>query len=306
MEFLYGVALVFAIILVVAYFIYTQFVIVESEHVWIVERLGKDRVLEEGVNRFIPFLDNKVEVVDMREFKIDPPEEDIVTKDNISIQIDAIASVRIIDPLKAIKEVRDYEGNVKNLISTSVLSVMGGMALQEIQGNIDSLTTKMKKRIEEDSLRWGIEVINVRVERIVLPKTIRDAMNKKIEAENEGAANIAKAKADAEAKRIESEGKHKVMELHAQSEQYMIEKRAEATHKVIKNLKELMPNLSNEKIMSFLTSSSYIESMKALSSSDNSKFVLYPSDVRNPMDKVMSSEYMSQAMEASRNTAKAE
>ncbi len=306
MEFLYGVGLVFAIILVVAYLVYTQFVIVESEHVWIVERLGKDRVLEEGVNRFIPFLDNKVAVVDMREFRVDPPEEDIVTKDNISIKIDAIASVRIIDPLKAMKEVQDYEGNVKNLISTSVLSVMGGMELQEIQGNIATLTGEMKKIIEKDSLRWGIEVVNVRVERVVLPDSIKNAMNKKIEAENEGAARIAKAKADAEAKRIESEGKHKVMELQAQSEQYMIEKRAEATHKVIKNLKELMPNLSNEKIMNFLTSSSYIDSMKALSSSENSKFVLYPSDVRNPMDKVMSSEYMSQAMEATRKPAKAE
>jgi len=306
MEFLYGVALVFAVILVLAYFVYSQFVIVESEHVWIVDRLGKDRVLGEGLNRFIPFLDKRTAIVDMREFRIDPPEEDIVTKDNISIRIDAIASVRIVDPLKAINEVQDYQGNVKNLISTSVLSVMGGMELQEIQGNIDTLTKEMKKRVEQDSLRWGIEVVNVRVERIVLPESIKKAMSKKVEAENEGQASITKAKADAEANRIESEGKHKVMELHAQSEQYMIEKRAEATHKVIKNLKELMPNLSNEKIMNFLTSSSYIDSMKALSSSENSKFVLYPSDVRNPMDKVMSSEYMSQAMESTRKPARAE
>jgi len=296
MEFLYGVALIFAIILGIAYFIYSQFVIVESEQVWIVDRLGKDRVLHEGVNRFIPILDKKTAVVDMREFRIDPPEEDIVTKDNISIKIDAIASVRIVDPLKAVKEVQDYKGNVKNLVSTSVLSVMGGMELQEIQSKIDDLTKQMVAKIEEDSLRWGIKVINIRIERIVLPDTIKTAMNKKVEAENEGEANIKKATADAEASRIEAENKHKVMELHAQSEQYMIEKRAEATHKVIKNLKELMPNMSDEKIMDFLRSTSYIDSMKELSSSDNSKFILYPSDVQNPMDKIMSAEYMSQAM----------
>jgi regulator of protease activity HflC (stomatin/prohibitin superfamily) len=305
MEFLYSVAIVFAIILVIAYFLYSQFEIVESEHVWIVDRLGKDRVLKEGINRFIPILDKKVAIVDMREFRIDPPEEDIVTKDNISIKIDAIASVKIIDPLKAIKEVQDYEGNVKNLISTSVLSVMGGMELQEIQANVDELTKQMAKRVEEDSLRWGIKVINVRIERVILPESIKIAMSKKIEAENEGAAKIKSAEAKSKADEIEAKSQHKVMALHAQSEQYMIEKRSEATYKAIKNLKELMPDISDEKIMNFLTSSSYIDSMKALSSSENSKFVLYPSDVRNPMDKIMSSEYMSQSMNSIK-TAKAE
>jgi regulator of protease activity HflC (stomatin/prohibitin superfamily) len=305
MEFLYSVAIVSAIILVIAYFLYTQFEIVESEHVWIVDRLGKDRVLKEGINRFIPILDKVVAVVDMREFRIDPPEEDIVTKDNISIKIDAIASVKVIDPLKAIKEVQDYEGNIKNLISTSVLSVMGGMELQEIQANVDNLTTQMIKQVEKDSLRWGIKIINVRIERVVLPDSIKTAMNKKVEAENEGAAKIKSAEAKSKADEIEAESQHKVMALHAQSEQYMIEKRSEATYKAIKNLKELMPNISDEKIMNFLTSTSYIDSMKALSSSENSKFVLYPSDVQNPMDKIMSSEYMSQAMN-NMKTAKAE
>ena len=67
-----------------------------------------------------------------------------------------------------------------------------------------------------------------------------------------------------------------------------------------------MPNISDEKIMNFLTSTSYIDSMRALSSSDNSKFVVYPSEIKNSMDQMMGTEYLSQAMDANKKTAKAE
>jgi hypothetical protein len=83
--------------------------------------------------------------------------------------------------------------------------------------------------------------------------------------------------------------------MHADSEKILIEKRAEATHKVIKDLKNLMPDLSDESIMQFLTKTAYIDSMKELSSSNNSKFVLYPTDVQQPMQKVMNAEYMSRS-----------
>ncbi len=121
------------------------------------------------------------------------------------------------------------------------------------------------------------------------PKSVVDAMEKEIAAERERRALILKA-----------EGEHKVAELHADSERLLIEKRAEATGKVIKNLKNLMPNISDEKIMEFLTKTSYINSMKELSSSENSKFVIYPSEMQNgasAMDQVMSAEYMSKAMD---------
>ncbi|HHB94741.1 MAG TPA: SPFH/Band 7/PHB domain protein, partial [Campylobacterales bacterium] len=131
----------------------------------------------------------------------------------------------------------------------------------------------------------GIKVENVRIENMKPPKSVVDAMEKEISAEREQRAAILKA-----------EGEHKVAELHADSERLLIEKRAEATHKVIKDLKSLMPDISDQNIMEFLTKTSYIDSMRELSSSANSKFVLYPSEVQKPMDKVMSAEYMSKAM----------
>jgi len=286
MEFLYSVLIVFVIILVIAYLLYTQFVVVESETEWIVDRLGKDRVLKEGVNRFIPILDKKEAVVDMREEEVDPPAQEIITKDNIKLEIDVIASIRVVDSLKAVKSVKDYKKAVKSAIAASVFSTLGNKNMEDIQKNVDIITQEIKNHTEKESItRWGIKVENVRIENIKPPKAIIDSMEKEIAAEREQRASILKA-----------EGEHKVAELHADSERLLIEKRAEATHKVIKDLKSLMPNISDQNIMEFLTKTSYIDSMRELSSSANSKFVLYPSEVQKPMDKVMSAEYMSQAM----------
>jgi regulator of protease activity HflC (stomatin/prohibitin superfamily) len=287
MEFIYSVLVVFIIILIIGYFVYTQFVVVESETEWIVDRLGKDRVLKEGVNRFIPILDKREAIVDMREEEIDPPAQEIITSDNVKLVIDVIASIRVIDSMKAIKSVKDYKKAVMSAISASVFSTLGNKNLEEIQKNVDAITKEIKEHTQKESMqRWGVKIETVRIENMKQPKAIIDSMEKEIAAEREQRAAILKA-----------EGEHKVAELNADSERLLIEKRAEATHKVIKDLKTLMPNISDEKIMEFLTKTSYIDSMRELSSSENSKFVVYPSEMQNSaLEKVMSAEYMSKAM----------
>jgi len=286
MEFLYSVLVVFIILMVIGFFIYSQVVVVESETEWIVDRLGKDRVLKEGVNRFIPFLDKREAIVDLREEESNPPAQEIITKDNIKLEIDVIASVRVIDSLKAIKTIKDYTKAVETSIGASVFSILGNMNLEDIQKNVDLITKQIRVHTEKETMRWGIKVEKVLIENMKPPKSVVDAMEKEISAEREQKASILKA-----------QGEHRVAELHADSERLLIEKRAEATHKVIKDLKSLMPNISDEKIMEFLTKTSYIDSMRELSSSENSKFVVYPAEMQNSaMDKLMSAEYMSKAM----------
>jgi regulator of protease activity HflC (stomatin/prohibitin superfamily) len=258
-------------------------IIVESQKALIIDnRLGKDRVITEGINRYIPGIEVVVGELTLKEHTIDPDPQEIITKDNIKIEVDMIASVKIINPLDAVMEVDNYEKAVKSLVVTSVLNRLGQMELVEIQTQIDAISKEIITHMHEDSKRWGVQIIQVKFESITPPPSIISAMEKEIVAEKEKKAAILKA-----------EGDHKVHELHADAERVLIEKRAEATHKVIKELKELMPNLSDETIMQFLTKTAYIDSMKELSSSSNSKFVLYPTDVQQPMEKIMNAEYMS-------------
>lgn len=258
-------------------------IIVDSQKALVLDnRLGADRVITEGINRYIPFgVEVVVGEVSLKEQPIDPPDQTIITKDNIELNVDMIATIKIVDPTKAVMNVEDYNASVKSLVMSSTLNQLGQMNLADIQKQQDELSKKIRDHMQVDCRRWGIEVILVKFESIAPPESIREAMQQEIVAEKETRAAILKA-----------EGDHKVHELHADGERVLIEKRAEATHKVIKDLKELMPDLSDEKIMQFLTKTAYIDSMRELSSSANSKFVLYPTDVQQPMEKIMNAEYM--------------
>jgi len=191
--------------------------------------------------------------------------------------------IKVIHPLKAIKEVQDYEARMKNLVTTSTFTALARRNFSDIQQNSEAILDEIREIVEQDSSRWGIKLTQISFEDIKSPQDILDAEQQKIVAKKEAEAKLTKANAE-----------FKEQELRADSERILIEKRAEATLNAIKNLKEVMPDISDERIMQFLTSASYIDSMKELSSSKNSKFVLYPSDVHQPMDKVMNAEYLSQ------------
>jgi len=290
MEILYWLAIIFAILAAIAALYYTvgfdafmPMVVVDSQEAWVIDnRLGADRVIYEGLNPLMPWRDRVVRKVSLKELTIDPPEQEIITQDNINIVVDMIASVKIVDAVKAVMEVDNFEDSVKSLVMSSTLSKLGQMDFSDIQKQQDNISKEIREHMSEDCNRWGLDVVLVKFENITPPPSIKEAMEKEIVAEKEKKASVLKA-----------EGDHTVHELHADSEKVLIEKRAEATYKVIRNLKELMPTLSDEKIMQFLTSNAYIDSMKELSASSNSKFVLYPSDVQQPMDRVMNAEYMS-------------
>jgi len=290
MELIYWLIVIFLIAVAFAILYYMgglekflPVVIVDSQEAWVIDnRLGKDRVIYEGINHILPGRDVVVKKVSLKELTIDPPEQEIITQDNINIVVDMIASIKIVDAVKAVMDVSDYEASVKSLVMSSTLSKLGQMDFAQIQKQQDALSKEIRDHMKEDCARWGLEVILVKFENITPPASIKEAMEKEIVAEKETRAAVLKA-----------EGDHKVHELHADSEKILIEKRAEATHKVIKDLKELMPNISDEQIMQFLTKTAYIDSMKELSSSSNSKFVLYPTDTQQPMEKIMNAEYMS-------------
>jgi len=291
MEILYLLAMIFAILAVIIVVLYytigfdafMPMVVVDSQEAWVIDnRLGADRVIYEGLNPLMPWRDKVVKKVSLKELTIDPEQQEIITQDNINIVVDMIASVKIIDAVKAVMEVDNFKASVESLVKSSTLSKLGQMNFSDIQKQQDNISKEILNHMKEDCARWGLEVILVKFETITPPPSIKEAMEKEIVAEKVKKASILKA-----------EGDHKVHELHADSEKILIEKRAEATYKVIRDLKELMPTLSDEKIMQFLTSNAYIDSMKELSSSSNSKFVLYPSDVQQPMEKVMNAEYMS-------------
>ena len=279
--FLYWMLGIFFILAVLVLIFYTvgfekfmPVVVVDSQEAWVVDRLGKDRVLHEGLNRIVPGLDKVEAKVSLKEEPADPPKQTIITKDNISIDVDMIAMIKVVDPLKAIMDVTDYKKAVISLIQTGVVDIMGKMELKEIQTNLEGISKKIVEHVEQDSKRWGVHVTQVRFESIGYSDEIKKAMEQITVSESKKKAMITEAEAKKQAAQLEAEA---------------------LLHK-IEILQKNMPDMSNEKILEFTKSLDYINSMKNLSSSDNAKFVIYPSDMQNGMDKIMSTEYVSQAM----------
>ncbi len=292
--FLYGIVLI-AIFFLFIYFLSIIFkvsikdlmpmLVVEAQKAVILEnRIYKDRVLYEGINFYIPIIEVPLQEVSLKEHQIDPPAHDVITKDNIKIEIDMIISVKIFDPMRAVMEVEDYKQSVNSLLISATLKRLGLMVFDDIQKEQDKIAKDIQEDMTKDCDRWGVKIMLVKFESISPPKSVKEALEKEIVAEKERRAAI-----------LTAEGEKRVRELQAESEKLLIEKKAEATANAIRELKELMPDISGEKIMQFLTSTAYIDSVRELSTSDNSKFVLYPSDVNQPLDKVVTSEYLSKA-----------
>jgi len=284
MEFLYVVAIIFLIIgaFVILYYTvgfekFMPIIIVDAQEAWVIDnRLGKDRVIFEGINRIVPGVEVVVGKVSLKELTIDPPAQDIITRDNINITVDMIASIKIIDAQKAVMDVDNYKKSVESLVMTSALNIMGNMNLVEIQRQIDSISKDIMKHMGEDTKRWGLAMIQVHIEEIKLPDNVKAAMEKEVVAEKEQKAMLLLAKAKKEAAIEEAEGKKIAAGYHADSILHEIEM-----------LKESMPGISNEKILEFLTSLDYIHSMKNLSASDNTKVVVYPADLQKSMNGFM-------------------
>lgn len=287
------IIVVFAII---AYLLYqSSMVIVDANMAVVIDRrVGTDYVLTEGVHFIIPGNDKKMPPVSMKEQDADPEEQETVTKDKVTFKINMIANMRIVDAKKAILNVEDFKSLLKSTIHTSTNNVLGKKEAIYIQNNQGSIGEEIVNDMKEDCERWGVELIRVRFEGIDYPTSIKAALEKEVVATEEKKATILKAEGEKKATILRAQGEQEAEELRANSERVLIEERAAATHKAIHNLKELMPNISNERIMEFLTSSAHIDSMKDISKSSNSKVVLFPSEVERPMDKLTQAEYLSQ------------
>lgn len=297
---LYTIAIAFFIIAAFVVIYYTvgfesfmPIVVVDSQEEWVVDRLGKDRVLKEGLNRFLPGIDKIEAKVTLKEQPIDPPEQEIITKDNINISVDMIASIKVVDSMKAIMEVSDYKASVQSLVMTSALNIMGRMDLVDIQRQVDTISKDIIAHMKENSDRWGVKIVQVHIEKIILPASVKDAMEKEVVAAKEQKAMLMIAEGKKKAAIEESEGK-KIASKH----------QAEALLNEIEMIQKSMPDMKNEKILEFLKELDYIHSMGNLSSSQNAKFVVYPSSSNNnttSLDKIMSTEYLAQSMNKKEN-----
>jgi erythrocyte band 7 integral membrane protein len=163
-------------------------------------RLGKLKGGAEGPGVFFvnPFMDSMV-VVDLRMETFDLPPQGMMTMDAVTVDVDAISFLKVIDPIKAILEVDDYRFAFKNISATTLRSVIGTYDLQALLSERDEINEKIRTIIEDETSSWGVAVPAVEIKDVKLPSNMQRAMAAEAEAERERRAKIVSAAGEAEA-----------------------------------------------------------------------------------------------------------
>jgi len=151
-----------------------------------------------GLFILIPIIDKMVRV-DLRTVTLDVPTQDIITKDNVSVSVDAVVYFRVVDPVRAIVEVENYLYATSQIAQTTLRSVCGAVELDELLSEREKLNLQLQEIIDRQTDPWGVKVVAVELKRIDLPEELRRAMARQAEAERERRAKIITAEAEYQA-----------------------------------------------------------------------------------------------------------
>ncbi len=151
-----------------------------------------------GIVILIPFIDRMVRV-SLRVVTLDVPTQDIITKDNVPVKVDAVVYFRVVDPVKAIVNVEDYIYATSQIAQTTLRSVCGQAEFDELLSHRDKINMKLQEIIDKETDAWGVKVVSVELKRIDLPEELVKAMAKQAEAERERRAKIISAEAEYQA-----------------------------------------------------------------------------------------------------------
>ncbi len=187
------------IILVIVYFLSSAIKILKEYERGVVFRLGRIIPLKgPGLVIIWPFIDKLVKV-SLRTITMDVPSQDIITKDNITVKVNAVVYFRPIDPVKAITEVEDYYFATSQIAQTTLRSILGQSQLDDLLANREQLNAELQKVIDQQTEPWGIKVSAVEVKNVDLPTEMLRAIAKQAEAERERRAKIIHAEGELQA-----------------------------------------------------------------------------------------------------------
>jgi regulator of protease activity HflC (stomatin/prohibitin superfamily) len=203
----------------------------------IIERWGKYKeTLEPGLRFIIPFMDSLVARVDMRETVLDVEPQPVITKDNVTVTVDAVVYYYVTDAKAVRYEVANFYVAVSKLAQTNLRNLVGDMSLDETLTSRERINAALRTTLDEATDKWGVKVTRVEVKEIEPPHDITDAMSKQMKAEREKRAVILEAEAYRQKQILEAEGDKQNAILVAEGARQSAILRAEGEAKAIENV----------------------------------------------------------------------
>ncbi len=222
------VTLIVVIILFVFFMALMGIKIVRPFQLACVERFGKyQRTAQPGLNFIVPFLDRMIKV-DIREQVADVPPQDVITKDNATVMVDAVIYYEVTDPVKVLYNVAQFRLATIKLAQTNLRNLIGDLTLDESLTSRDRINTKLRDVLDEATDKWGAKVTRVELQRIEPPGDVTQAMHQQMKAERERRARVLEAEGIKAAAILEADGQRQAQVLRATGQAEAIQKVATA------------------------------------------------------------------------------
>lgn len=293
-----------AIVVLALIFVKKAVVIIPQSETKIIERLGKYYdTLSPGVNVIIPFIDRAKVIVtmyrgryiysntiDLREQVYDFDKQNVITKDNIQMQINALLYFQIVDPFKAVYEINNLPNAIEKLTQTTLRNIIGELELDQTLTSRDTINTKLRAVLDDATNKWGIKVNRVELQDITPPESVLQAMEKQMQAERNKRATILTSEGEKQAAILQSEGEKTstINRAEAAKQQAILNAEGEATARIrkaeaeaiaIQKITEAVGKSTNP--ANYLLAQKYITMMQQLASGNQSKTVYLPYEATN-------------------------
>lgn len=194
----------------------------------LIERLGKfKKEVKSGIHFIIPFFDRMIKV-DMREMVIDVPPQEVITKDNVVVTVDAVIYYQVTDAFRVIYNVSNFQTAAVKLAQTNLRNVIGELELDQTLTSRESINAKLREVLDEATDKWGVKVTRVEIKKIDPPNDIMEAMSRQMKAERTKRAAILEAEGIKQSEILKAEGQRQAAILKAEGEAEAIKKVAEA------------------------------------------------------------------------------
>jgi len=241
---------------------------------YVVQRLGKyHKTLGPGLNILMPYIDSVAYKISTKDIVMDIPSQEVITKDNAVLIVNAIAYINIVSPEKAVYGVENYIIAIQNLVQTSLRSFVGEMSLDDALSSRDLIKAKLKTAISDDIADWGITLKTVEIQDIKPSDTMQKAMEEQAAAERGRRATVTRADGQKAAAILEAEGRFEASKRDAQAKVVL----AEATQRAIQKVTEAIQQ--NELPVVYLLGEKYVEALSSMAASQNAKVVVLPADI---------------------------
>ena len=284
-------------------------VIIPQSETKIIERLGRyHSTLEAGVNFIIPVVDSAKNIVvlnhgrysysstiDLREQVYDFPSQNVITKDNIQMEINALLYFQIMDPYKAAYEINNLPNAIEKLTQTTLRNIIGELELDETLTSRDTINTKLRLVLDDATDKWGVKVNRVELQDITPPSSVLTAMEKQMQAERNKRVQILTSEGEKAAEILASEGEKTAMInraeaakqqaiLTAEGEAQARIRKAEAEAQAIELITQAVGKSSNP--ANYLLAQKYIQMLQELAQGDKTKTVYLPYEATNLMGSI--------------------